>query len=115
MQNVEWMDGWVMDTPQTVMTTRAPAVLKTCFPIFAAFPHLQHFENTLGNKLIVGLVLHGLWQKSRDGARTKCYITRRVLRSSPALFAAGFSSLKVRQEVEYFSQGLSCADNRLSN
>ena len=24
-----WMDGWVMgDTPQTVMTTRAPAVLK---------------------------------------------------------------------------------------
>ena len=28
MQNVEWMDGWVMDTPQTVMTTRAPAVLK---------------------------------------------------------------------------------------
>ena len=28
MRNVEWMDGWVMDTPQTVMTTRAPAVLK---------------------------------------------------------------------------------------
>ena len=25
-----WMDGWVMgDTPQTVMTTRAPAVLTT--------------------------------------------------------------------------------------
>ena len=29
MQNVEWMDGWVMDTPQTVITTRAPAVLKS--------------------------------------------------------------------------------------
>ena len=30
-QNVDWvMDGWVMgDTPQTVMTTRAPAVLKS--------------------------------------------------------------------------------------
>ena len=30
VENVEWvMDGWVMgDTPQTVMTTRAPAVLK---------------------------------------------------------------------------------------
>ena len=29
MQNVgvDWMDGW-MDTPQTVATTRAPAVLK---------------------------------------------------------------------------------------
>ena len=24
-----WMDGWMGDTPQTVMTTRAPAVLKT--------------------------------------------------------------------------------------
>ena len=24
---LEWMDGW-MDTPQTVMTTRAPLVLK---------------------------------------------------------------------------------------
>ena len=84
-------------------------------PYLHFFPQSYHFENTLGNKLIVGLVLHGLWQKSRDGARTKCYITRRVLRSSPKLFAAGFSSLQVRQEVEYFSQGLSCADNRLSN
>ena len=29
MQNVgvDWMDGW-MDTPKTVTTTRAPAVLK---------------------------------------------------------------------------------------
>ena len=23
----DWMDGWMGDTPQTVMTTRAPAVL----------------------------------------------------------------------------------------
>ena len=29
-----WMDGW-MDTPQTVTTTRAPAVLKTATTIFA--------------------------------------------------------------------------------
>ena len=30
-QNVDWMDGvdGVGDTPQTAMTTRAPAVLKT--------------------------------------------------------------------------------------
>ena len=29
MQNVgmDWMDGW-MDTPQTVATTRAPAIMK---------------------------------------------------------------------------------------
>ena len=30
-QNVDCMDGWMGDTPWTVMTTRAPAVLKTGF------------------------------------------------------------------------------------
>ena len=33
----DWMDGveWMGDTPQTVMTTRAPAVLKTSFFSFS--------------------------------------------------------------------------------
>ena len=28
-QNVGWLTRWMMDTPKTVMTTGAPAVLKT--------------------------------------------------------------------------------------
>ena len=31
----DWMDGWSgVDTPQTVMTTRAPAVLKMTLYVF---------------------------------------------------------------------------------
>ena len=33
-----WMDGWMGDTPQTVTTTRAPAVLKTIIHEFFGKP-----------------------------------------------------------------------------
>ena len=42
-----WMDGW-MDTPQTVTTTRAPAVLKIRKVVFDGLPNACISISTLG-------------------------------------------------------------------
>ena len=38
-QKVEWVTGWMGDTPETDMTTRAPAVLKI---VWINLNKLQH-------------------------------------------------------------------------
>ena len=58
VDGVEWSG---VDTPQTVMTTRAPAVLKT-----SATYEKQHFGCAHKNDQLIGH-LHILYEKAENG------------------------------------------------